>query len=310
MAILMTETSTLQSDEWSEWLLHRRHGDDPALAETVRAEVEHYSDRILDAARLAPGMKLADIGAGEGVIAFRAIERIGPTLSVLLTDISAPMLRHAAKLAFQRKVHGQCAFLHCPADRLDGIEDASIDVITTRAVLAYVSDKSAALREFRRVLKPGGRISIAEPILQDEAYVATALRIRVETEAVQSQDRFLPLLHRWKAAQYPDTHEKIDKSPIANYSERNLFEFARRSGFVDIHLELHIDLSPSICQSWDVFLRTSPHPWAPPPSVILAEQFAPEERLIFEQVMRPIVESPDTVTTTRMVYLTATRPLA
>jgi arsenite methyltransferase len=307
-ATRMIETPALQSDEWSEWLLHRRHGDDPTLAETVRAEVERYSDRVLDAARLAPGRRLADICAGEGVIAFRAIERIGPTLSVLLTDISAPMLRHAATLAFQRKVHGQCAFLHCPADKLDGIADASIDVITTRAVLAYVSDKSAALREFRRVLKPGGRISIAEPILQDEAFVATALRMRIETQAVQSQEPFLPLLHRWKAAQYPDTHEKIEKSPIANYSERNLFEFARSSGFVEIHLELHIDLLPSIYPSWDVFLRVSPHPWAPPPSIILAEQFTPEERLLFERVMRPIVESPDTVTITRMIYLTAIRP--
>jgi hypothetical protein len=33
------------------------------------------------------------------------------------------------------------------------------------------------------------------------------------------------LLHRWKAAQYPDTHEKIANSPIANYSERNLIVY-------------------------------------------------------------------------------------
>jgi arsenite methyltransferase len=309
MAPHMIDTPELQSDVWSEWLLHRRHGDDPALAQIVRAEVERIADRVLDAARLAPGMKLADIGTGEGVIAFRAIERVGPTLSVLLTDLSAPMIRHAASLAFQRQVHSQCAFLHCPADRL-GIADASLDVITTRAVLAYVADKSAALREFHRALKPGGRISIAEPILQDEAFVATALRMRVEREAVQSPDRFLPLLHRLKAAQYPDTQEKIAKSPIANYSERNLFEFVRSSGFTDIHLELHLDLLPSIIRSWGLFLRTSPHPWAPPPGLILAEQFTPEERACFEQVMRPIIEAPDTVTTTRIVYVTALKPLA
>jgi arsenite methyltransferase len=298
-----------QSDVWSEWLLHRRHGDDPTFAAQVRNEVGSYADRILDAAKLAPGMKLADIGAGEGVVAFRAIERIGPTLSVLLTDVSAPMIRHAAQNALKRRVHSQCAFLHCPAEKLDGIADASVDVVTTRAVLAYVSDKSAALREFRRILKPGGRLSIAEPVLQDDAFGATALRMLIDNKTAKPLDRFLPLLHRWKAAQYPDTHEKIAKNPIANYSERNLFEFVRVAGFVEIHLELHIDMRPSVIRSWEVFLHSSPHPWAPPPSVILAEQFSAEERQYFEQIMRPIVESPDAVTTSRIVYLNATRPL-
>jgi ubiquinone/menaquinone biosynthesis C-methylase UbiE len=304
------DTPDLPSDVWSEWLLHGRHGDDPAFAEIVHAGVERFADRVLDAAQLAPGMRLADIGAGEGLIAFRAIERIGSTLSVLLTDVSAPMLQHAESLALQRQIHNQCSFLLCPADRLDGIADASVDVVTTRAVLAYVPNKSAALREFRRVLKPGGRISVAEPILQDDAFLATALRARVETQGVESQDRFLPLLHRWKAAQYPDTVENLAKSPLVNYSERNLFDFVRSAGFIDIHLELHIDLSPSIIRSWELFLHTSPHPWAPPPSVILAEQFTPEERALFEKIMRPIVESPEAVTITRCVYLNAAKPLA
>jgi arsenite methyltransferase len=304
----MIITPELRSDVWSEWLLHRRQGDDPAFGEAVRREVDRFADRVLDAARLAPGMKLADIGTGEGVIAFRAIERVGPTLSVLLTDLSAPMLQHAASLAFARRIHGQCAFLHCSADKLDGIADASVDVVTTRAVLAYVADKRAALREFYRVLKPGGRISIAEPILQDEALLATALRTRIETEGVHAQDRFLPLLHRWKAAQYPDTQEKIASNPLVNYSERNLFDFVRGAEFVDIHLELHIDMLPSIIRSWKVFLQTSPHPWAPTLSVILEEQFTAEERAFFESIMRPIVESPNAVATTRSVYLNATKP--
>jgi arsenite methyltransferase len=166
------------------------------------------------------------------------------------------------------------------------------------------------LREFRRILKPGGRISVAEPVLQDDAFLATALRTRIETEDAQSQDRFLPLLHRGKAAQYPDTHEKIANSPIANYSERNLFEFVRRSGFIEIHLELHIDMLPSIITSWEVFLGGSPHPWAPPLSIVLNEQFTPEGREVFEQIMRPIVESRDAVTTTRIVYLNAITSLA
>jgi ubiquinone/menaquinone biosynthesis C-methylase UbiE len=293
------------TDAWSEWLLHRRHADDPTYERVVQGVVQRLADRVLDEAKLSPGMLLADIGAGEGLLAFRAIERVGPSLQVVLTDISGPMLRHAEALAVQRGVRSQCRFLECSAEKLDDIADSTVDVVATRAVLAYVADKSAALREFYRVLKPGGRISIAEPILQDEAFFARALRRRVEEQASRSEDRFLVLLHRWKAAQFPDTEEECAKSPIVNYSERDLINFVRGAGFADIHLQLNIDVTPSLVTSWDVFLGTSPHPWAPSLSHILAAQFTPEERQFFEQIMRPIVESGENLATDRMVYVNA-----
>jgi len=306
----MSDTSEPLSDVWSEWLLHARHGDDLGVAKNMRPEIEQYADRVLDAAQLAPGMRLADIGACEGLIAFKAIERIGPTLSVLLTDVSAPMLRHAESVARQRQLHDQCSFLLCSGDRLDGVADASVDVVACRAALAYVADKNAALREFRRVLKPGGRISVAEPVLQDEAFMANALRNAVSQPGAHSQDRFQHLLHRWKAAQYPDTLEAIAANPLVNFSERNLFEMTRSAGFVDIHLELHIDQRQAVVRSWDAFLQTSPHPLAPPTSAILADKFTPEERALFEKRMRPSVESHYAVSITRVVYLNATKPLA
>jgi arsenite methyltransferase len=136
----------LPSDEWSEWLLHRRHADDADYARVVRGVVEGIADRVLEAANLAAGMTLADIGAGEGLLAFNAIERIGPSLRVIMTDISAPMLRHAEAIAVERKVRSQCTFLKCSAEKLPDIADSSLDVVATRAALAYVSDKSAALR--------------------------------------------------------------------------------------------------------------------------------------------------------------------
>lgn len=143
------------SDLWSEWLLHDRQADDPAYAAVVQAAVAGYADRVLDAAQLRPGMTLADVGAGEGVLAFRSIDRIGPSLRCVLTDVSRPMLRYAEAAAMRRKVQDQCTFHECGADNLGALSDASIDVVATRAVLSYVADKPAALREFFRVLKPG-----------------------------------------------------------------------------------------------------------------------------------------------------------
>lgn len=297
-------------DEWSEWLLHRRHADDAAYERLVRSVIEGFADRVLDGARLASDMTLADIGAGDGLIAFRAIDRIGPSLRVLLADFSVPMLRHAESLATEREVRQQCTFLKCSAEKLEGIPDASVDAVATRAVLAYVSDKCAALREFHRILKPGGRLSIAEPIFQDDAFEAIALKKVVDAQSSESPDRFLPLLHRWKAAQFPDTVERMSQSPLVNYSERDLVGFVRSGGFAEIHLMFQIDIIPSIITSWEVFLGSSPHPWAPTVSSILAEQFTAEERQLFEQVLRPTIEDRQNFTTERIAFLTANKALA
>jgi arsenite methyltransferase len=301
------ETHDPESDVWSQWLLHGRHADDAAYGRVVQALVEGYADRVLAGAQLAAGMTVVDVGAGEGLVAFRAIDRFGPSLRVILTDLSVPMLRYAESVAMRRNVRAQCTFLECSADKLEGIGDASVDVVTTRAVLAYVSDKAAALAECFRVLKPGGRLSIAEPILQDEAFYARALRRRVNDQS-RPVDRFLTLLHRWKAAQFPDTEEACANSPITNYSERDLLNMARAAGFAEIHLQLHIDLVPSIVTSWDVFLGSSPHPWAPSLNQILGERFTEDERQFFEQMVRPSVESGKNVTTDRAMYLQAQKP--
>ncbi|MGH8294060.1 MAG: class I SAM-dependent methyltransferase [Steroidobacteraceae bacterium] len=303
------QEKTPAADLWSQWLLHRRDGGDPQLRQTVSALLDRYIDRLLDGARLAPGETLVDVGSGEGLVALRAIERAGPTLRVYLTDVSQRMLQHAESRAIERGVRGQCTFLSCPADRLEGLGDASADVVATRSVLAYVADKTAALREFRRVLKPGGRISLAEPVMQDDALAVRAMKAVIDSKAANDVSPLMLLLHRWKAAQYPDTEEKIRLSPLANYSERDLIRFAQSAGFIDLHLELHIDVVPSVVRTWEAFVNSSPHPLAPPLSLIMAEQFTAEERELFERSMRPVIEDPKAVSTDRMVYLTARKPL-
>ena len=302
------DSSEPAADVWSNWLLHLRHGDDPEYDRIIRARLERYADNVLDGAQLAAGMTLADIGAGEGLIGFRAIDRIGPSLRVLFVDVSEPLLRHAKLLAIERGVREQCAFHHGAADKLTAIESGSVDVITTRAVLAYVADKLAALREFRRALKPGGRVSIAEPVLRDEALAVSALREILEKRPAGHGGPVLSLLHRWRAAQFPDTLEKIQASPITNYSERDLVGLFQACGFTEIHLELHIDLLPFIYTSWETFIRTAPHPWAPPLGEILAERFTPEERKILEEDVRRTVAAPKSVAVERVAYLTATKP--
>jgi ubiquinone/menaquinone biosynthesis C-methylase UbiE len=305
---MTTKLPSPAPDIWSAWLLHHRHGGDPDHDRHIRAKTLAYADRILDAAQISAGGTLLDVGAGEGLVAFRALERFGPSLRVILTDLSASILAHAEALAYGRGLHQRCRFVQASAEDLSLIGDDSVDMATARSVLAYVSDKPAAFRECYRVLRSGGRISIAEPIMRDQALTVVAMKILLDRRSPGDQERSLPLLHRWKAAQYPDTVSALEADPTTNYTERDLVRFAKEAGFVDIDLHLHVHVGSSRAIKWETFLQLAPHPLAPCLETILREQFTLEERAAFERLLRPAIESGGRSTTELMAYLTAAKP--
>ncbi len=255
-------------------------------------------------------MTLVDVGTGDGLVAFRAIDRIGPSLQTILIDISSTLLEHAEATAIQCGVRAQCTFTQCSAEALEGIGNASVDAVTTRAVLAYLPDKLAVLREFYRVVKPGGRISIAEPICRDDALDVVALKKTVDALPAGTDDHISRLLYRWKITHLPGTDEGIAANPVTNYNERDLVRYAMDAGFTDIHMEFHIDVGPSPTTSWDVLLKNPPFPWAPPLGELLYNTFTREEAQRIEQALRPLLTSGQQSFAIRTAFLSATRPLA
>ena len=66
-------------DRWHRWLLDVRFGGDPETRQRDLAEFFYpVRDRVLDQARLRPGDTVLDVGTGDGLIAFGALERLGP----------------------------------------------------------------------------------------------------------------------------------------------------------------------------------------------------------------------------------------
>jgi arsenite methyltransferase len=296
------------TDPWSEWLLRRRHGGDPNYEAVVRERVECIRDRVLDGARLSPGMVLVDVGAGDGLMAFGAFERVGPSLRAVLTDVSAPLLERAEQRAIERGLCERCIFLRTPAGQLEGIADTSADVLITRAVLAYVADKAVAFRQFHRVLKPGGRLSIGEPIYQDDALQLAALTRYLEGRPADPAAAQSRLQQRWKAAQLPSTTKEIFADPLTNFTERDLVALCQQAGFGEIHLELHIDVRKSATTSWDTFIDIAPRPNTPSLREILATRFNSEEQRQFEAELRPRVEAGQMFERDAIAYLTAVKP--
>lgn len=305
----MPQPQTEATDIWFDWLLHRRHGDSARRASDLHPELDRYANRVLEAAGLSTGLTMVDIGTGTGLIAFEAIARTGPTLNMILTDISAPLLQHARQHAEELNVGQQCRFIVCPADDLSAIPDESVDIVTTRSVLAYVADKPRALSEFYRILKPGGRLSCAEPILRDDAFKILTIKHWLADHPDHPNAAYLGLLHRWKAVQYPDTLEQISASPLTNYSERDLFAMVMNANFVHTRVELHLEASKQQPLNWEEYIECTPHPLAPPLSEILQTRFSPQERDFFEQTMRSLLAGGATDTIDRMIYLSATKPV-
>jgi ubiquinone/menaquinone biosynthesis C-methylase UbiE len=269
--------------------------------------VQRIRDRVLDGAGLLSGRVLIDVGAGDGLIAFGAFDRAGPSLKAVLVDLSAPLLRLAQQRAMERGVREFCTFVQTSADRLDGIADESADVLTTRAVLAYVADKAAAARQFHRVLKPGGRISIAEPIYRDEAIHLAAFADFLVSSQAKSISAPVRLMHRCRTAQLPSTLPEIQNNPLTNFSERDLIALFLKAGFVEIHLELHIDFRRQAAMSWDTFIDSAPRPGTPTLREVFALLLSDSEQRQLEEGYRPLVESGRHMYRDTIVYLTANK---
>jgi ubiquinone/menaquinone biosynthesis C-methylase UbiE len=121
-----------------------------ALAE--RPAFGDLDDRLLDdlAPILQHARRLLDVGTGPATFAQRAVARY-PTLSVIAIDPSRDFARRRAGIAMSRSA----------AEALP-LADASIDVATCLTSIRHVRDRVAALRELRRVVRPGGRLIIVE----------------------------------------------------------------------------------------------------------------------------------------------------
>jgi arsenite methyltransferase len=278
------------ADVWFDWLLRIRHGADAAYAVELQHMLDGIRDRVLDHAGLRPGQQLADVGSGDGLIAFGALAR-DPTVEATFVDISPALIGYTQELAQRRGLLQRCRFVVASAESLAAIPDASFDVVTARAVIAYLSDKLAAIRELRRILRPGGRVSTVDPVFQDQAYALAGIASQLRAGETGSATAYFEFLHRCGSAHLPDTLLGIRENPLTNFTERDLLRLFEVAGFVNIHLRLHIDSVPALPVPWQVYLATSPRAGAPTMGDILATRFDQRERTEFERLFRRGIEA-------------------
>jgi SAM-dependent methyltransferase len=128
-------------------------------AERMREFGMPVSSWMIEHAGLQPGQRVLELAAGPGDTGFLAAELIRPGGTLVCTDASESMLEVARARAAQFKIDN-VEFKRIELEWID-LETASVDTALCKWGLMFTVDPEAALREVRRVLRPGGRISLA-----------------------------------------------------------------------------------------------------------------------------------------------------
>jgi arsenite methyltransferase len=284
-----------QLDKWMLWLRERRFGGQAVNMDGMFA----LRDRVLKNAKIKGAETLLDVGCGDGLIGCAALELVGDKGKVIFSDISQDALDHCKAFAESINALERTEFVIASASDLNAIADSSVDIVTTRSVLIYETEKVKAFKEFHRVLKPDGRISLFEPIG------------RVERELQRSNSfmgyNVLPVKAQMTKVMEAFTWNNDPDNPMGNFDERDLVKYATGAGFTHIKAEMEIETGKAgFCAGdWERFYNSSMNPNAPTLREAVEQQLNEEEVRTFINHLKPLVQAGDGWVTQAFCYLTA-----
>lgn len=242
-------------DRWAHWILRERFGGDPEQRDRVMAFLAPIRDTVLASAALSRGDVVLDVGCGDGLLGFGALDLVGPTGQVVFSDVSADLVaqcRHLLDVAGD----GRGSVVEASLPDLAAVAGESADVVVLRSVLIYVHDKARAFRGMHRVLRPGGRLSLFEPLNsfgypEPDGYLWGFDMFGLEEQVAKV------------TSAYAATVDTGDGDPMLGFDERDLLRWAEQAGFTDITLDHQariVSSHPSRGTSLQTYLATAPNP--------------------------------------------------
>jgi ubiquinone/menaquinone biosynthesis C-methylase UbiE len=295
----------VEPDRWSRWLLERRDAGTERQRTVTLDHLAEIRDRVLLAAEPLEGATLIDVGTGDALIGLGALDRVGPDGLVIFSDISKALLEQCEHAVKSRGALDRAQFATANAQDLVEIPDSSADIVTTRSVLIYVADKAKAFAALYRVLRPGGRLSLFEPINQLMFPEPIDRFWGYEIRSV------IDLAARVKAT-FAALEDSAFHAAMMDFDDRDLSRFAEKAGFERVHVECHIDIEPGAPMrsvSLDALLDSSPNPNAPTVrEAIIAALSGSEQQKFLAELERAFAENKP-VRRMAVAYLAARKSL-
>ena len=151
---------------------------EPELSHVPDATVESFAGVASHwtLGRIEPGEVVLDLGCGAGTDLLIAAQMTGPDGRAIGVDMTATMLTRVRESAAEMGLTN--VELHETLIEQLPLEDASVDVIISNGVLDLVPDKDAVMDEIDRVLRPGGRLQLADVVIHRE--VSEDARARID----------------------------------------------------------------------------------------------------------------------------------
>jgi SAM-dependent methyltransferase len=151
---------------------------EPELARVPEATIESFAGvaNHWTLGRVEPASVVVDLGCGAGTDLLIAAQMTGAAGRVIGVDMTATMLERARRSATEMGLRN--VELHESLIEALPLDDASADVVISNGVIDLVPDKDAVLDEIDRVLRPGGRLQLADVIIHHE--VSEDARSRID----------------------------------------------------------------------------------------------------------------------------------
>ena len=141
---------------------------EPELARVPDATVDSFAGvaNHWTLGTIDPGAVVLDLGCGAGTDLLIAAQMTGPGGRAIGVDMTAAMLDRAVESA--REMGLENVEVHEALIEALPAEDESVDVVISNGVIDLVPDKDAVFAEIDRVLRPGGRLQIADVVIHQE----------------------------------------------------------------------------------------------------------------------------------------------
>ena len=197
-------------------------------------------EALISPAKIAAGQIVVDYGCGPGALSIELARRVGDKGKIIALDINQEFLNRARELAGKSNLDSCIDCRHITGKDLP-VDDASVDRVICKNVLEYVPDPVATIREFRRILKPGGIAHVSdsdwdaafvEPVGDLFREIMSAARIAFRTPQIGRK-----LYGFFREAGFSNVRIQVIANPDAEGGLRpvlqNMASYARLSGKMD-----------------------------------------------------------------------------